>query len=87
MVQCFEHGCFGRCRKYSTQKVILHEGLAAGVLNEGYSGSGNAVWKDELANNYDILKELMVRIQSDYENTLPNMRCPYGPRELEPWMP
>ena len=56
-------------------------------MNEGYSGSGNAVWKDELANNYDILKELMVRIQSDYENTLPKMRRPYGLRELEPWMP
>ena len=67
------------------QKVILHEGLAAGVLNEGFAGGSGTTWKDELCNDHVLLKEIMERLEHDYENTLPKMRRPYSQKDLEVW--
>ena len=77
-----------RRRKHSMQKVILHDGLAAGVLNLDYTGGKGqfGIWKAELQNSEDVLRLVSQRITSDFENTAAKMRKPLNLKDLESWI-
>ena len=67
------------------QKVVQHDGLAAGILTYNYTGGTGpyAVWKDLLSNNDHVLAIVARRLISDYENISPKMRKALKEKDLE----
>lgn len=67
------------------QKVVQHDGLAAGILTYNYTGGTGqyAVWKDLLLNSEAVLQIVARRLVSDYENMSPKMRKALKEKDLE----
>lgn len=67
------------------QKVVQHDGLAAGILTYNYTGGTGqyAVWKDVLLNSEAVLQIVARRLVSDYENMSPKMRKALKEKDLE----
>lgn len=69
-------------------RVIQHDTIASGILNNDYTGgtSQYAVWKDDLCNTPALLELLSKRLASDYVNLNAKMRKAVSPKDLDAWL-
>ena len=63
-------------RIYGQPKFILHDGIAAGLFNAKYNGSGAqfGAWDRWLANTQELVNLMLARMQKDFVSFAPRMR-------------
>ena len=61
----------GPVTKYTMQRFLTHDAIAAGLFDTGYTSGVSAyiAWAEELRNNPAVLKLLLERMESDYLQT------------------
>lgn len=76
---------YGLCRRHTQPKFILHDGIAAGIFNDKFSGGSGqfSQWDRYLENSPALLSHLLDRVQKDFESAAPKMRKPWGQKDLD----
>lgn len=72
-------------RRFGQPKFLVHEAIARGLFNRGYSGAGGALsaWEGVMMNNPTILNCVMDRMRSDFESQPVKMRTPWTAKSIE----
>lgn len=68
--------CGAACRKYTMQKFVTHETIAAGLFDESYTSGVSTYlpWAEDLRNTPEVLTLLLNRMESDYLQVRPKSR-------------
>ncbi|CAL1131034.1 unnamed protein product [Cladocopium goreaui] len=63
-------------RIFGQPRFILHDGLAAGIMNMDYVGTGNSyhAWDRHLSNSQEVVDLMLTRMRKDFESLAPKMR-------------
>jgi hypothetical protein len=72
-------------RLFGQPKFLLHDGLAAGIMNVTYNSATGALepWDRVLGNSQDIVDLMLLRMRRDFEALNPKMRKPWNQTQLE----
>lgn len=75
-------------RRYTMTKWLLHDGICAGVFNEGYcsAASQNQSWEGWLTNGSGscrVLSLLLMRMEKDWNALAAKFRKPWGVKDID----
>lgn len=73
-------------RQFGQARFLVHDALACGLFNRGYTGATGAhsSWESVMMNNNDILTLVIDRMRSDWENQPVKLRTPWTAKSVDP---